>query len=180
MRNTMMIAAALCAAAVTQVSAMNLSWGVEIIDNPDDWTALPGLVQMYLADGTFINQAAGTEPLGTTATFYQTPGPIGSGTYNWNGGQSFYFVVYNAETIGDATRMITTANFVMPTFADQNDNTALAALNNNIGVALHNNNGYIALDDSRWEAVPEPASMALFGIGAGVLALRRRFGKKAA
>ena len=30
-----------------------------------------------------------------------------------------------------------------------------------------------------WQAVPEPTSMALFGIGAGILALRRRFQKKA-
>jgi len=37
----------------------------------------------------------------------------------------------------------------------------------------------VGTDANEYTSVPEPASMALFGIGAGVLALRRRFQKKA-
>lgn len=37
----------------------------------------------------------------------------------------------------------------------------------------------VAGDFNKWVAVPEPTSMALFGIGAAVLGLRRRFKKKA-
>jgi len=43
------------------------------------------------------------------------------------------------------------------------------------------NVGGTAIDGlpGQWVPVPEPTSMALFGLGAGILALRRRFQKKA-
>lgn len=181
MKKMMMVVAALVAAVVTNASAINLGWGVDMLNAAQD-DYVDGLVQLYLGDGTLINSdsaAAGdARQLTATATFYQT-GPIGSGDYLWNAGQTFYFMVFNATTEGAATMSFQTASFVMPSFPTANDNGASAQLDANISTALTNGNGYIDPTDSRWEPIPEPATMALVGIGAAVVALRRRFAKKA-
>ena len=183
MKKTMIVAAALFAAVVTQVSAMNFSWSIDIFD--DNYANTPGLVQMYLADNTFINQAADPgATLFNTATFHQ--GTVGSGDYNWTVGQQFYFKVYDATTVGAATHEIITSMVTMPNFPTEADTTAKDGLANAITSALDGtvdaSNGFILPEDSRRQTitpVPEPASMALFGLGAGVLVLRRRFMKKA-
>ena len=179
MKKTMMIAAALCAVAVTQVNAMSLSWAVEFMD-ADQANDVNGLVQLYagpVGGGTLINQDAENGVCTATATFGQTG--VGSGAYLWNAGQQFYFKVYDGlTTVG--TRTITTTAFTMPSFPSSIDTGAADALQVAVDGALSGGTLIIAQNDPRWVSVPEPASMALFGIGAGVLALRRRMSKKAA
>ena len=176
MNKTAMLVAALCVTAVTQVHAMHLSWAVDLIDNENDWNYQPGLVQLYTANGTLINQTAGSaSTLGAAATFHQ--GTIGQGGYNWLAGQQFYFKVYNAITVGGATEIFTTSLLSMPTFTSANDAGAASQLALNIDTALTDGQEYIALDDARWQQavnVSEPASLALFGIAVGALAWHRK------
>lgn len=179
MKKMMMIAVTVVFAAVLQVQAMNLDWSTQIIDDVGGAAAAaPGYVQLvWVGTGPISSGTAsgGDGSVSGSITFHQ--GAIGTGTFDIPGGASMYFTVYNAYTIGAATRMITTSTFAMPTYGSAIDTAANAALSAALATSLDGGNGFIDNNDSRWVAVPEPTSMALLALGAAALGLRRKFRK---
>lgn len=175
MKKIMMIAAGFALAAVMQVQAMSLAWSTALIDNIGTGNPVVGYVELVWGSTVISSAMDLADGAGASASMTFRQDAIGTGTYNIPGGQSLFFRVYNATTVGAATKLITTDSFVMPTYANPTDTTAGGLLQTRWSTALDGQNGYIDVaNDSRWTPVPEPTSFALLALGAAAVGLRRR------
>lgn len=183
----MAIAAALCVAVAA--NAATVTWGADWVYS---YTGVePASGDLYNAGTTagtaWLLLLPGTSSSGvsldnsmtiTGGSVVDTRSMAGSGGYpsfdtigaSFANGQYYAVVIYDSDTglygVSDA-RQLTDLAGDPPT-------GTLLSLSNGAG---YGNSGEFALTLT---PVPEPASMALFGIGAGVLALRRRFKSKKA
>ena len=173
MKKLMTIAAVAMLAAFS-AQAMTLGWSTYLIVD-DSWgETVPGLVQLIWNDTVISSAVDAGDWAGAVGSvdFYQTG--VGTGTYEINGGEELYFKIYNATTVGAATMFLITDIFIMPTFPTEVDTFASTALGEAWAASLNGELGAVAMDDPRWQPLPEPTSFALLGLGVAALALRRR------
>jgi hypothetical protein len=176
MKKLMVILAAVALAGAAQAatmtwSALNLGavgaqegWVVALYDSSvafDGAAAQAGtLTALYTAN---------VEASGTTLRVYSSGNNKPDGNPFASGDTiSAYAVIFNANSIGDATEYLISANRSQTVNA-QGSNITLAF--GNAGATVAAANGF---NGASWAAVPEPTSGLLMLVGLGALALRRR------
>jgi hypothetical protein len=141
-----------------------------------DYAAVSGITDKTTVSGTYAKATA----IGQTSTSTAAAGRFGasSAIIDSSAGVDYYARVYATVDGGqyymDLKNGGTTAYW---TTTVNGDNTVTEVLGWN--AAPYGGSIGVAGDFNKWIAVPEPTSMALFGLGAAVLGLRRRFQKKA-
>jgi len=152
-------------------SAATVGWACQLVYlGADGVVGGVGANEDVLASTTSPTQSIGKDK-NTTAGYILPPNP---NTYmfgtTYTTGDKFVIRVYDNSIPANASAYLNIYQSGTTPFA-------IAAVN---GTGIDNfyftgNVGGVAT----WTPIPEPTSMALFGIGMGMLALRRRFQKKA-
>lgn len=93
---------------------------------------------------------------GTSDNYYVASASLPAGT-----SYSFYVVIFNATTVGEATQFMLSSEYVASVYENDNPQTII-----DFGSSI---------DGEAWTTiVPEPTTLALFALGVAGLALKRR------
>ncbi len=172
MKKFMLVAAIVCVAAFVQ--AATVTWTTLNIQGKDVVTPAAGwYVELYDSSVTYDYASAksGVITAADTTTTTENNGAIRfSGSLEGleaNDSYSFYAVIYNADTVADATYYIVSdvKSGAIPA-GGQNQTLAFG----NMALTSTAN----TWRNSSWQSVPEPTSGLLLLVGGALLALRRK------
>jgi hypothetical protein len=174
MRKSVFILVALLAAGISQAASVQWNSGAIKTPNPDGtFGANVGAGSSYTALVLFYTDAAGTLLVpgvaGNTDTTTSSLSVLNGTTSgaNFVAGTTYYARLFVTSNDGKWEQTSVLAQFVEPGTGNANLNFLTGG-----GFATVNNKM-----PTVWTPVPEPTTMALLGIGAAVVGLRRKFRK---
>jgi len=178
MKKTMMVMVALLATCAAQ--AASVSWNSGTLYEPNGNGTFSGtpvgsgssysaILYVYTDAGgtTLVTGLAGNTD-NSTSVSSALNGTATATAPAFAASTVYYAKLVVTSTDGQWIQTSSLASFTMPPVSNANLN-------------FLNGTGFDTVDNkmpSQWTAVPEPCSMALFGVGFGVMALRRRFNNK--